>query len=372
LHELHASIDIDSNNPSLNGSEKVEETENNPSLNEIGEVEEPKKGMCFSSKQEVYSFYAKYAKHLGFTVTYRTQIIGQDGKVKYFGIECTRARKRTKRSEVHPLEPSLSSFIECKAQVRATLQKDERFKLTTVVLEHTHDLIPSDSRHFAMNKRILTPVKRRLEINDEVGIGVARNFHSIVVEGGGYEALTFDERDARNYIQRVNHHGQSILLGCELLSNENTETFVWLFREWLSCMSDVPPKAIITDQCRAMQNAIEVAFPQARHRVNHHGQSILLGCELLSNENTETFVWLFREWLSCMSDVPLKAIITDQCRAMQNAIEVVFPQARHLYDCFTKDEFDEEWQAIIAKFKLDDNEWLGHYTVSNIGGFLLM
>ncbi|XP_028092676.1 uncharacterized protein LOC114292864 [Camellia sinensis] len=159
--------------------------------------------MCFSSKQEVYSFYAKYAKHLEFAVAYRTQNIGQDGEVKYFGVECTRARKRTKQSEVHPLEPSLSSFIECKAKVRATLQKDGRFKLTTVVFEHTYDLIPSDSRHFAMNKRILTPVKRRLEINDEAGIGMARNFHSIIVEAGGYEALTFDEQDARNHIQSM-------------------------------------------------------------------------------------------------------------------------------------------------------------------------
>ena len=114
-------MDIDSNYSSLNGSEEVEEAENNPSLNGIGEVEEHMKGMCISSKLEVYSFYAKYAKRVGFAVAYRSRNIGQDGEVKYFGVECTRARKRTKRSEVHPLEPSLSSFIDCKAKVRATL-----------------------------------------------------------------------------------------------------------------------------------------------------------------------------------------------------------------------------------------------------------
>ena len=27
--------------------------------------------------------------------------------------------------------------------------------------------------------------------------------------------------------------------------------------------------------------------------VNHHGQSILLGCGLISNENVDIFVWLF-------------------------------------------------------------------------------
>ncbi|XP_028065876.1 protein FAR1-RELATED SEQUENCE 5-like [Camellia sinensis] len=196
-------MDIDSNNTSFNGIEEVEEPENNLSLNESGEVEGSKKGMYFISKQEVYAFYAKYEKHLRFAIAYRTQNIGDDGEVKYFGIECTRARKRTKRSEVNPLKPSLSSKIECKVRVRASLQKDGRYRLTIVVLKHTHDLIPSNSRHFAMNKRILTPVKRRLEINDAVGIGVAKNFHSIVVKAGRYEALIFDERDARNHIENA-------------------------------------------------------------------------------------------------------------------------------------------------------------------------
>ncbi|KAL7174487.1 hypothetical protein ACSBR2_033690 [Camellia fascicularis] len=193
-------MDIDSNNNSLNGSEEFEEQDNNLDINEISKVEEPKKGMYFSSKQEVYAFYAQYAKHCGFAITFRSQNLTSDGEVKYFGIECTWVRLRTKRSEINPLEPSLSSKIDCKARVRTSLQNDGRYKLTTVVLEHTHDLVPTDSRHFAMNKRIHTPVKRRLEVNDAAAIGVARNFHSIVVEAGGYEALTFDERDARNMV----------------------------------------------------------------------------------------------------------------------------------------------------------------------------
>ena len=34
--------------------------------------------------------------------------------------------------------------------------------------------------------------------------------------------------------------------------------------------------------------------------VNHHGQSVLLGCGLISREDTDTFVWLFQSWLDCM------------------------------------------------------------------------
>ena len=65
----------------------------------------------------------------------------------------------------------------------------------------------------------------------------------------------------------VNHHGQSILFGAALISKKNTETFVWLFETWLKCMNGQSPNAIIMDQDRAMKSAINIVFPNARHRL---------------------------------------------------------------------------------------------------------
>ncbi|KAK8951943.1 Protein FAR1-RELATED SEQUENCE 8 [Platanthera zijinensis] len=45
----------------------------------------------------------------------------------------------------------------------------------------------------------------------------------------------------------VNHHGHSILLGCGLISSEDTENFIWLFDTWLICMNNKLPNAIIID-----------------------------------------------------------------------------------------------------------------------------
>ena len=41
------------------------------------------------------------------------------------------------------------------------------------------------------------------------------------------------------------------------------------------------------------------------------------------------FVWLFSKWVECMKGCALQGIITDQDRVMKNAIEIVFPNARH-------------------------------------------
>ena len=106
----------------------------------------------------------------------------------------------------------------------------------------------------------------------------------------------------------VNHHGQSILFSCGLLSNENAEPFVWLFKEWLSSKSDAPPKAIITDQCRAMQNAIEIVFPQVRH------------------------CW-------CLWHIMKK--ISEKLRGYSQYESIKVTLSKAVYDSFTKDEFEE-------------------------------
>ncbi|KAF5462934.1 hypothetical protein F2P56_018897 [Juglans regia] len=64
----------------------------------------------------------------------------------------------------------------------------------------------------------------------------------------------------------VNHHGQSILFGCRLISNKDARTFERLFEAWLKCMNDQPPNAIITDQDKAIQIAISRVFPTSRRR----------------------------------------------------------------------------------------------------------
>ncbi|XP_042980173.1 protein FAR1-RELATED SEQUENCE 5-like [Carya illinoinensis] len=100
--------------------------------------------------------------------------------------------------------------------------------------------------------------------------------------------------------------------------------------------------------------------------VNHHGQSILFGCGLISNEDANTFEWLFESWLKCMNDQPPNAIITDQDKAMKLAIARVFPLSRHrfyslhkfVYDSLSENEFEERWSALLETNDLRENAWL--------------
>lgn len=90
-------------------------------------------------------------------------------------------------------------------------------------------------------------------------------------------------------------------------------------------MSSKAPQRIVTDQCKAMQNAVEVVFPNASHR------------------------WCL--W-HIMKKIPEKlkgyADYEELKNVMKNAV----------YDTLSADEFHKAWSAFIEKFKLSDNEWL--------------
>lgn len=40
-------------------------------------------------------------------------------------------------------------------------------------------------------------------MNDQAGIFINKNFYSFVIEAGGYDNLTFGEKDCRNYLDKA-------------------------------------------------------------------------------------------------------------------------------------------------------------------------
>ena len=90
------------------------------------------------------------------------------------------------------------------------------------------------------------------------------SFHDVITFGTTYLTNKYDMSFAP--FIGINHHGESIILGYGLLSGEDTNLFVWVFRQWLQRMCGIAPKAIITDQGQAMRWAIEIVFSETVHR----------------------------------------------------------------------------------------------------------
>ena len=188
--------------------------------------------------------------------------------------------------------------------------------------------------------------KRRLELNDYAGIPLNKSFHSLVVEAKGYDNLPFGETYCRNYIAKV----RQLRLGigdAEALRNyfvrmqRTSPNFFYVIDMddegrlrnvfWVDARSRAAYESfqdVISFDSTYLTNRYSMPFAPFV-RVNHHGQSILFGCGLLSWEDTDTYVWLFKSWLECMNGRPPNAIITDQCRSMQRTVAQVFPESHN-------------------------------------------
>ncbi|XP_024036849.1 protein FAR1-RELATED SEQUENCE 5-like [Citrus sinensis] len=216
------------------------------------------------------------------------------------------------------------------------------------------------------------------------GIRIAQNFNSIIIGASGYENESFLEKDCRNFIAKTRRlqleEGDAMTL---LKYFQKKQAEYSQSRAAYKYFGDV-----ITFDTTYLTNKYDMPFAPFVG-VNHHGQSILLGCGLISCEDTETFTWLFEAWLSCMSDSPPIGIITDQDRAIQRAIESVFLTTKYrwclwhimkkvpeklgafkeregiissllstVYDSLSSDAFEEAWHCMITKYDLWDNDWL--------------
>ncbi|XP_042980056.1 protein FAR1-RELATED SEQUENCE 4-like [Carya illinoinensis] len=370
-------------------------------------VEAPRSGMEFASEKEVMDYYKKYAKQEGFGVRTQRTKRDDDGRSVYVTIGCARGGKYVPKN-INMSKPRATTKTDCKAKINVTLNKNDKWVITTVESAHNHIMVsPKKTRLLRSHKRLDEHSPRILDLNDRAGIRMNKNYFSLVVEAGGFENLEFQERDCRNFIDKARHlrlgkgGGNALYEYFQRMRNQNDGFVSFMDVDddgrlrnifWADARSRAAYEYfgdVVTFNTTYLTNRYGMPFAPFVG-VNHHGQSILLGAGLLSSEDTHSFVWLFRTWLDCMNGQAPKAIITDQDRAMKNAIHMVFPETRHryclwhimrklpeklgshshfstglktsiqsaLYDSQSCTEFEERWGEFIDKYDLRSNNWL--------------
>ncbi|KAF5453291.1 hypothetical protein F2P56_028203 [Juglans regia] len=374
--------------------------------NDDVQVEAPRSGMEFVSEKELKAYYKRYAKQEGFGVRTQRTKRDDDGRAVYVTIGCARGGKyQPKHNNISRPRPTTKT--DCKAKVNATLNKNGIWVFTTVENAHNHStLSPKKSRLLRSHKCVDEYSQRMLDLNDRASIRMNKNYCALV-EARGFENFEFQEKDCRNFIDKARHlrlgkgDGEALNEYFQRMREMN-DGFVSVMDVdddgrlrnvfWADARSRAAYEDfgdVVTFDTTYLTNRYGMPFAPFVG-VNHHGQSILLGVGLLSNEDTHTFVWLFRVWLNCMNGRAPKAIITDQDRAMKSAIATVFPKTCHryclwhimrklpeklgshsqfnaglktsiqttIYDSQTCTEFEERWGQLLEKYDLQGNNWL--------------
>nr|XP_023873634.1 protein FAR1-RELATED SEQUENCE 4-like [Quercus suber] len=353
-NEMKDTVDLKNNE--LNKDNVENEKEETRKVED--KVEDACVGMLFGSIDDIMEYFTRYGNKKGFAVVKRTSRKGNDGEVESLTVTCNRAEMQQIKAS-NSLKAQPQSKTGCKAHFNMIRCLDG-WILKSMELDHNHGLSPSKTRFYKCNSVLKPHVKRQLELNAKADIKMNKSFNSLVVEAGGHENLPFLEKDCRNHMDKVKRlelrEGDAVAMNKYFLKMQaNNSNFFYMmdFTEdgqlknvfWADARSREAFKEfgdVVTFDTMYLVNKYSMPFAPFVG-VNHHGQSILLGCGLISGEDADTFRWLFESWLTCMSGVPPSAIITDQDKAIKKAIQIVFPKARHRWyywvPAFVKDTF---------------------------------
>ncbi|XP_074299404.1 protein FAR1-RELATED SEQUENCE 5-like [Silene latifolia] len=389
----------------------------------VNDITNPEVGMVFPGSEEFTAFIYSYAYKRGFELFIRTNEFKEEYKANGISRLSTgekesrffmykRMRMMCKKGGENKHEGS--NVTGCKFVVDARFPKGKTMmEITCCELEHNHEIIP-ENRRFMVNYRVISDYfKRRIMLNDAAGISIVKNYNSMVLECGGHENVPFNNKDVRNLINqerrtvRLGGDATALLKYFEEMKADNPDFFYAIRRNSDGRLSDF---FWADARCRALFKAFPMFFHMTLHScaivilmkeewfempfspfvgVNHHGRSTLFAAALISRENTETFEWVFRQWLECMGKPP-SIILTDQATAIGNAIKSVFGidfphrlclwhimrnAAKNLgacagwpkievelrnavHDTMDANEFEEAWRTMVQKYQIQNNPWI--------------
>ncbi|XP_057793224.1 protein FAR1-RELATED SEQUENCE 5-like [Salvia miltiorrhiza] len=364
----------------------MEENVNNDEfyIPQVTEERIPKAGMKFLSVEAAFSFYNQYAREAGFSA-------------RISNIKKNKPKTVRARGEVR---------TNCKAKISLLKQQTgSDWIINNFVEAHNHALCSPSKVHLLRSHRSVSIAKRALTQQfSEANVPTCQQMRLLEIEYGGPEHVGCTERDIRNIEQELRDEQKGVdaetlieffasekdknptfFFDYETDSNKMFKRCFWAdpkSRRQYSVFGDV----VVFDSTYNTNKYGMIFAPFAG--VNHHHQTIVFGCGFLSDEKTESFIWLLKKWMEAMRTGAPKVIITDQDPAMTKAIAQVLPFTVHrycLWHILTKfpdkvspvtlrdhyqnikkvimnstspDEFEQSWKDAIKCAKLELNDWI--------------
>ncbi|KAF3626031.1 hypothetical protein FXO38_29489 [Capsicum annuum] len=272
-------------------------------------------GMCFHYVQTTFTFYKEHSRLNGFGVVKKSakKLAGQ---LKYVTFGCDKCRKTTTKNQ--------SKRVYCKARVNYQVMNDSSCVATKVILEHNHELKPALSHFFPCHRELSRTVKRSLVAYDIAGLRSSKSIRLLEVEAGGPERMS-DAAALHGFFVNMQSK-DNFFYSIDADNTGRIQNAVWVHTHCRVAYRDFSD-VICFDTTYLMD---QWSMPFASFiGVNHHNQSILLGCALLTSEDIKTYAFIFRTWLMTMGEISLTAILIDQYESIKAAIREVLPNTIH-------------------------------------------
>ncbi|XP_021715624.1 protein FAR1-RELATED SEQUENCE 5-like [Chenopodium quinoa] len=259
------------------------------------------------------------------------KIAGEQQSVEIPILGKTDERKRKER-EVNETRTG------CKAHIRFKKNTEGRFFVLAHKLEHNHELVITVQRHHLRSERqISAPMDELIESMIESGIKPMDAYNYISNEAGGEECVGHTKRDHLNYVSRVKmsmveggdmqnvlntlqervDQDPSFFYRLKFGEENNVVSYFWRDSQMLEDFKAYGDVLIFDTTYRTNKYGL-ICAPFVG--INNHWKTTMFGCAFITDEKTDTFVWLLSIFKKSMCGIEPKSIFTDQDLAMSNAI----------------------------------------------------
>ncbi|XP_021859813.2 protein FAR-RED IMPAIRED RESPONSE 1-like [Spinacia oleracea] len=384
-------------------------------------IASPAVGMTFDNWEGLNEYYRSYGEQQGFGVVCmggnrsqgKDNETGKSNSLRTYVWRCEchgrpKYRRRVNGKTVTCVQEPIvkRKTKKCGCPIMLYGARNGNFWVVkTVVNEHVnHVPTPTKSTHISMFRvrRITQTILKQMENDHDSGAPIAHIFNNLAGRRNGVENIGFTKKDMHNILNkrmrlRLRDGDAVAMINYLDKMTKDNQNFFHLHRldktgklKDVMCV-DARSRAayqyfgdVVCFDSTYLTNKYELPFSNFVG-VNHHGQTILLGWGLVSHEDAETFVWLFRSWLSCMGGKPPAAMMTDQDAAMRKAIRIAMPmpKTRHrwcmwhimqkfsrklgsltdfpqikvalqnvIYNSLTPEEFEEDWLELSKLLSL--------------------
>ncbi|XP_024972172.1 protein FAR1-RELATED SEQUENCE 8-like [Cynara cardunculus var. scolymus] len=411
LEDKDQMIEFRSNNHNTDGAQMLEIGNNNQDDASISDDQQdpseskhnppPVVGMEFESYEDAYKYYNCYAKELGFAIRVKSSWTKRNSKEKRGAVLCCNCEgfKTLKEASSRRKETRTG----CLAMIRLRLVESSRWRVDEVKLEHNHLFDPERAQNSKSHKRTDSGVKRKLEPTVDVEVRTIKLYRTPIVDAicygssnerdfdnefGKSKRLNLNKGDAQvihDYFCRVQLINPNFFYIMDFTDDGYVRNVFWIDSRARASYGYFGDVVSLDTTCLTSKYIVPLVVFVG---VNHHGQTISLGCALLADESQETYTWLLRAWLTCMWGRPPQTIITDPSMTLQSAIAEIFPRAHHrlclplvverileslanlesevlptvlnsiIYNSIKVEEFEVAWDDMIQRFAIRDNEYL--------------
>ncbi|XP_071708517.1 protein FAR1-RELATED SEQUENCE 5-like [Rutidosis leptorrhynchoides] len=365
----------------------------------------PAIGMFFDSIDLAYNFYKEYVVNGGFEVRKSSSKRGFDdfcnSLVRYKYFLCSKQGSNEeilqKPEDVSATDDIFDMNADCFGEVNTLTSVDDnvgyRVKQTLpiqFVKAHNHILVhPHHIKHLKSQRRLNNSQKSFLFKLNQAGIGPCRGYRILGKVKGGDEDVGCSKVDCKNWKRDVIKYigegdGEMFVQLLEnkkkSLNNSSFEYFTVFNNDkwelagafWADQASKENYKGfgdVVSFDSTFRTNKYDMKFIPFTG-IDNHKKCVTFGAALLAKEDADSYKWLCEAFKKAFPEEPQK-VLTDQDPSMIVAIEAVFKKARHrlcmrhVTEKITNktgkldpDEFENRWFSFVARYKLEDNEWL--------------